>query len=169
MFCDGCGTAVQPGQAFCSRCGKQIVGPLSLMQPLPGRVQEHTHLLGLLWLAVSALNTVGGVVLYILANTLLAHLHDLGAPPEAGAASTFLRPLLSTVAIFILAKAACGFIAGWGLLQHEAWARVVSLVLAFISLFNIPFGTAVGVYTMWVLLPSRSQQEYDALVEARAA
>ena len=169
MFCDGCGTAVQPGQAFCSRCGKQIVGPTSIMQPLPGRVQEHTHLLGLLWLAVSALNTVGGAVLYILANTLFAHLNDLGAPPNADAASHFLRPLLSTIAIFIFAKAACGFIAGWGLLQREAWARVVALVLAFISLFNVPFGTAIGVYTMWVLLPARSQQEYDALVAAHAA
>ena len=29
MFCDGCGTAVQPGQTFCSRCGKQIVGPVT--------------------------------------------------------------------------------------------------------------------------------------------
>ena len=37
-------------------------------------------------------------------------------------------------------------------------------MLAFISLFlNIPIGTAIGVYTMWVLLPSQSQQEYDAL------
>ena len=36
MFCDGCGAAVQSGQAFCSKCGKQIVGPISLMQPRPG-------------------------------------------------------------------------------------------------------------------------------------
>jgi len=41
-------------------------------------------------------------------------------------------------------------------------------VLAFISLFNIPFGTVLGVYTLWALLPSQSQQEYDALVVARA-
>jgi hypothetical protein len=167
MFCDGCGGAVQPGQAFCSKCGKQIVGPISLTQPLPGRVKAHLHLLGLLWLALSAFNVVGGVVLYILANTLLAHMHEFGVPPEAP--TGFLQPLLSVVAIFILAKAAIGFIAGWGLLQREPWARVIALVLAFISLFNIPFGTAIGVYTMWVLLPSESQQQYDDLVAARAA
>jgi hypothetical protein len=165
MFCDGCGGAVQPGQAFCSKCGKQIVGPVSLMQPLPGRVKAHVHLLGPLWLAISAFNVVGGVVLYILANTLFAH--KFGMPPEVPAG--FLRPLLSVVAIFILAKAAFGFIAGWGLLHREPWARVLALVLAFISLFNVPFGTAIGVYTMWVLLPSESQQQYDDLVAARAA
>jgi hypothetical protein len=112
------------------------------------------------------MNTIGGVVLYIVANTLMAHLHEMGAPE---APTAFLRPLLSVVAIFILAKAACGFIAGWGLLQREPWARVIALVLGFLSLFNIPFGTAVGVYTLWVLLPVQSQEEYDALVAARAA
>ena len=124
-------------------------------------------MLGLFWLAFSAFNTVGAVILYVLANTLFAHMRDLGAPE---APTAFLRPLLSVVAILLLAKAALGFLAGWGLLQREKWARIVVLVLAFISLFtNIPFGTALGVYTMWVLLPSESEREYDALVEARAA
>lgn len=167
MFCDGCGNAVQAGQQFCSKCGKQIVGPVVSMQMRPGRVQGHVHMLGILWLAISAFNTLGGIVLYILANTLLAHLHEMGAPPEAP--TGFLRPLLSAVAVFILGKAACGFIAGWGLLQREPWARVVALVLGFISLFNVPFGTAVGVYTLWVLLPVQSHEEYEALVTARRA
>jgi hypothetical protein len=168
MFCDGCGTAVQPGQAFCSRCGKQIVGPVTTaLQPRRGRVRQHVHLLGILWLAISAFNAVGGVVLYIVANTIFAHAHELGVPPDAPIG--FLRPLLSVLSILILAKAACGFITGWGLLHREPWARVLATVLAFVSLFNIPFGTAVGVYTMWVLLPGQAQEEYDAMVEERAA
>ncbi len=167
MFCDGCGTAVQPGQAFCSKCGKQIVGPVSLMQRRPGRVQEHFRLVGLLWLALSAFTTIGGVILYVIANTLLVHLRRAGIE---GGPPAFLTPLLSTVAILLLAKAACGFIAGWGLLQREPWARVLVLVVAFVSLFtNIPFGTALGIYTMWVLLPAESEQEYEAMAEARAA
>jgi hypothetical protein len=165
MFCDACGTTVQAGQAFCSRCGKQIIGPVTVMQPRPGRVQGHLHLLGILWLAISAFNTIGGVVVYVIANTLFAA-HGMGTPDAPPA---FLRPLLSVIGILVLAKAACGFIAGWGLIQREPWARVVALVLGFIALFNVPFGTAVGVYTLWALLPAQSQQEYDALVVARAA
>ena len=165
MFCDGCGTPVQSGQAFCSKCGKQIVGTISTM-PVRGRVQEHVRLLAILWMAISAFNTIGAVILYVLANTLFARLNELGAPLHPG--SAFLRPLLSVIAIVLLAKAAVGFIAGWGLAQHEHWARIVALVLAFVTMItNIPFGTALGIYTMWVLLPARSEQEYDALASAK--
>lgn len=167
MFCDACGTAVQSGQTYCGKCGKQIVGPVSFAQPRPGRVQGHVRLVALFWLAFSAFNTIGAVVLYVLANTLFVHLaREQGPEPAIG----FLRPLLSVVAILLLAKAAIGFLAGWGLLQHEHWARVLALVLAFISLFtNIPFGTALGVYTLWVLLPSESEREYHALAQGQAA
>jgi hypothetical protein len=163
MFCDGCGSAVQPGQPFCSSCGKQILGPVVAMHPRRGRVQQHIHLVGIFWFAISAFNSLIGVVLYILANTLLAPGGGAGAP-------LFLRPLLSAIAVIILSGSALGFFAGWGLLHREPWARILALVLAFCVMFiNIPLGTAVGVYTMWVLLPRESEEEYDALVVSRAA
>jgi hypothetical protein len=40
------------------------------------------------------------------------------------------------------------------------------MILGFISLFNIPFGTALGIYTLWVLLPAASDEEYRALSRA---
>jgi hypothetical protein len=166
MFCDGCGASVQPGQLFCSKCGKQIIGTVS-GQITAGRVQKHSHLLAILWLALSALNVVGGLVLLILGNTLFPHIRAMGAPPEMPV--SFLVALFDTLGALVLAKAVIGFFAGWGLLQRDPWARVLLLVLAFISLINVPFGTAVGVYTLWVLLPAPSQQEYDALVAAREA
>jgi hypothetical protein len=166
MFCDGCGAPVQPGQAFCSKCGKQIVGTIAL-PPTPGRVQRHLHLLAILWLAFSAFNTLGGLFLLILGNVLFPHLHEMQDVPR-DVPTGFLTALFSTLGIIVLAKAAFGFFAGWGLLQRESWARTVTLVLAFISLFlNIPIGTAMGVYTMWVLLPASSEQEYAALVGAK--
>jgi len=163
MFCDGCGGALQPGQAFCSKCGKQIVGPIAPIRVMPGRVERHVHMLGILWLAYSAFNTLGGLILIILGRTFFPHLHEMAEVPQNMPIS-FLSALLTTIGILSLAKAALGFIAGWGLLHREPWARIWILVLAFISLFlNIPIGTAIGVYTMWVLLPLQSQQEYEGL------
>jgi len=158
MYCDACGGAIQAGQSFCGKCGKQIVGTIVTMRP--GRVQSHVRLLGIFWMSYSAFDTIGAVVLYVIANTLFAH---------AGR-SAFLRPLLSVIAILLLAKAALAFLAGWGLLQREKWARVLALVIGFVSLFtNIPIGTALGVYTIWVLMSTESEREYDALSDAKAA
>jgi hypothetical protein len=163
MFCDGCGTAVQPGQAFCAKCGKQIIGPVAVAQPFPGRVQSHVHLVGVLWFALSAFHAIAGLILLILGTTLFPHLREMNkVPPDVPVG--FLTAFFSTLGILILALCACGFMAGWGLINRAPWARMVALVLAFIVLFiDIPLGTALGVYTMWVLLPSQSGQEYDAM------
>jgi ABC-type glycerol-3-phosphate transport system permease component len=162
MFCDSCGAAVQPAQTFCNRCGKQFIGRVAVLQQPTCRVQAHTHLLGILWLAISAMNAVAGIVLCVLGSSVLVHLREMGAPAEFPAG--FLSSLFGIVGIAILVKSAFGFVAGWGLLRYQSWARVLTLVLAFIALFHVPFGTALGVYTLWVLLPAQSQQEYDTLV-----
>jgi predicted nucleic acid-binding Zn ribbon protein len=162
MFCDQCGAQLQSGQQSCTRCGKPVLGPVEYRR---NRVQEHVRLVGILWMAYSALNVVGGVVLVVVARTLfggLVHIPN-GPPPEI---TSWLRPLLTFIGGLILVKAAAGFIAGWGLLQREPWARILALVVGFISLFNIPLGTVLGIYTLWVLLPAQSDDEYQALAKA---
>src|SRR5271169_1370640 len=158
MFCDKCGAPVQADQRFCGRCGKEFAGGADVPLLQHSRVGDHIRMVGILWLALSALNAVTGVVLCILANTVFAHLHEMGAPPDVP--TGFLRSLFGTIGILILAKAAAGFLAGWGLLQRQPWARMLTIVLAFIALFHIPFGTALGIYTLWVLLPAGADAEY---------
>jgi hypothetical protein len=98
--------------------------------------------------------------LYFVANIIF----NPNTHPERPA---FLHPLLSFLALLLVMKAFAGFAAGWGLLQREPWARSVAVVLGFISLFfNVPFGTALGVYTLWVLLPSGAEQAYQEEVQS---
>ncbi len=167
MFCDKCGVEAQAGQRFCSHCGREFAGGATSSFARPGRVSEHIRLLGILWLALSALNAVGGVVLYILANTLFVRLPEMSSGPRA--ATAWLHPFLSVIAVMVLAKAAAGFLAGWGLLEREPWARMLAVVLSFLALFNIPFGTALGIYSLWVLLPAESDVEYQRQTRAAHA
>jgi hypothetical protein len=150
---------VPPDQRFCGHCGKQLAGTFPPVYASPNRVQQHVRLLGILWLALSALNAVGGLVLFTVANTVFAHMRHFGAPQNVP--PSFLSPLLSVIGCAVLFKAALGFIAGWGLLRHEPWARILTIVLSFLALFNIPFGTALGIYGLWVLLPAASEREYQ--------
>jgi len=161
MFCDQCGAQLQTGQQTCARCGKPVIGLIYRRN----RVQEHVRLLGILWLAYSAFTLLAGVALEIVSHTLFnSEIHMQGGPPPE--VSSWLGPLLTFVGILVLVKAAAGFIAGWGLLQRDEWARVVTLVVGFISLFNVPIGTALGIYTLWVLLPAQSDDDYRALPKA---
>ena len=75
----------------------------------------------------------------------------------------FIRPLLSAIAVVLMVKAAAGIAAGLGLLQRQDWGRILAIVLGAVSLINIPFGTALGIYTLWVLVSPGADKEYEAL------
>ena len=154
MFCQNCGTEVQPGQKFCRGCSRPL-GDYA-MAAQTSRLQRNLQLLGIFWIAYSAISVLGGVILVILANTLFGRMGHAGAP-------LFLQPLLTAVGAFLIVKSALGIAAGWGLMQREPWARILAVVLGFVALINLPFGTALGIYTIWVLLSPGADDEYRAM------
>jgi hypothetical protein len=160
MFCDQCGAHLQTGQGHCLRCGKVVTVSAEVAR---NRVRDHVKLVGILWIAYSALHAVVGVGVLLVAKFVILRLGANGPPPEM---MEWLRPVIAVVGWLILAKAAVGFFAGFGLLQREEWARVFALVVAFVALLNVPVGTSLGIYTLWVLMPAQSEQEYKVLSEA---
>ena len=53
-------------------------------------------------------------------------------------------------------------IAGIGLLKHRPWARILMIVVSVLNLINIPFGTLLGIYGLWVLLSWSAGPLFDA-------
>lgn len=52
-------------------------------------------------------------------------------------------------------------IGGLGLLGRKNWARVLVLIVAVFDLVNVPIGTAVAVYTFWVLLQDETRYMFE--------
>ena len=73
------------------------------------------------------------------------------------------------IGTLLLAGGALGIITGWGLLQRQSWARMPAIVFGVLSLFDFPFGTALGIYSLWVLLPAKSEEEYRQISSEVAA
>jgi hypothetical protein len=68
--------------------------------------------------------------------------------------------------VFLLAISLPGLITGIGLLKLQPWARIVGIVLSAINLINIPFGTALGIYGLWVLLNKETEQLFSGVPPA---
>jgi hypothetical protein len=151
MFCVRCGAALVPGQNFCAGCGNATgtAAPAASAAFVPqSRVSEHLRLLSILWFAMSAFRMLPGLVLVTMFGVISRFL-----PPDVPA---FVFWILEWIGFVFIAGAGVGLIAGWGLLERKPWARTLAIVLGCFSLFDVPFGTALGVYTLWVLLPAES-------------
>jgi len=65
-------------------------------------------------------------------------------------------------AMFIALLAIPSLFAGYGLLRFRPWARMLTIVLAVFELIRFPFGTILGVYSLWVLLSSEGAAQFQA-------
>lgn len=175
MFCDRCGTELATGQAFCASCGKPVqpsVGPSAAATPPPGyappaayaprgnRVAEHNRILAICWLVYSLLHLIP--MLFALSFFGIVKANMGTDVPE------FVPALIQTVMVSIAAFSAVGLFVAWGLFTWKPWGRMLAIVVGIINLINIPLGTALGIYTLWVLLSTESEQQYrEATVRAQ--
>lgn len=116
-------------------------------------MKQHIDVLGYLYIALGVLGLLVALfLLFVIAGGGLLS-GDIEAIAITGAVGT-------GIAVFIALLSLPGFLAGYGLLKRYAWARVLAIVLGALNLLNIPFGTALGVYTFWVLLNEESAAEF---------
>lgn len=177
MFCDQCGATLAPGAQFCTSCGKAIP-PVSVRppasaagqaQPSTGRVQRHITLLASLWAINGVLRLIGVIWMLIFGQFFLPFLNGMGRHgwPFGGTwPFDFMSLGIFSTAIFLGFFGILHLLLAWGLFQRQSWARVLGLILGFLALLRIPLGTALGIYTLWVLLPEHSGQEYQQLCRA---
>jgi hypothetical protein len=169
MYCSGCGQALAPGQGFCPQCGR----PVGLaVPPIPGlQYQLDTYAgkikaLSILWAVYAALALVTGIAGMAFANAFLsgrfAWMHGpwnhSPLPPE-----WVIPAALHFAWVTIVIRVALSAVAAWGLFEHAPWGRVVAIVAAILSMLKFPFGTALGIWTLVVLLGYRNSSLYDQL------
>lgn len=107
-------------------------------------LQQHVSILGWLYVVANALALATGAFVFLL-------LTGIGAATGERQALTILGVVGTSVGLLLTAIGAPGLVAGYGLLTHKPWARVLALVLGILGLVNFPVGTAVGIYAFWVL------------------
>lgn len=108
-------------------------------------MEKHVTLLGVLYIIFNLITLCAAVIIII----VFAGSAILSGDEEAAA---ILSIVGSAIVLLLLVLSVPGIIGGIGLLQKREWARILVIILAILNLFNIPLGTALGIYSFWVLL-----------------
>jgi hypothetical protein len=128
-------------------------------------MRSHLRLLGILQLTWGAIGLLLGAALLLLAVGALAiGLMDTGDRVAAGVtAFTF-----GVFAAALLLGGAANAWAGRALRRQEAAGRSAVLWLSVPNLFVLPFGTALGVYALWVLLHNEARSVFVGAAPVRS-
>lgn len=63
-----------------------------------------------------------------------------------------LRIIGNVISTFLILISIPGIVAGFGLYRRKEWARILTLILSVLAIFNFPIGTAIGIYSIWALV-----------------
>jgi hypothetical protein len=114
-------------------------------------MEQHVKVLGIL----NIVSGVLGVIVAICALLLFGGIAMIvGADGDSDAPMVMaMLGSIGVIAFVIVAvlSVPC-IIAGYGLLHYRSWAPMLTIILSAINLTNFPFGTALGIYGLWVLL-----------------
>ena len=164
MFCNSCGSPIAPEQSVCSQCGKSTTAARVAIAERT-RVAEHVHLLAILWFVMGAMWLIPATIMAVLAAVITLPMAIHGAEKIA---FVFAPGLFVLLCVVFLVSAALRFVAGWGLLKMQPWGRTFALVMAFLALIHPPLDTALGIYTLFVLLPDAAGDEYRQMSQTRS-
>ncbi len=114
-------------------------------------MEKHLKILGVLFIIRGVLSLLGGMALIFVLGSIGFLINDIRVAAILGTIGIVLG------VIFIITGVP-EIIAGWGLLIKKRWGRILGIIMGIINLFDVPLGTALGVYSLWVLFNQESEK-----------
>ncbi len=115
-------------------------------------MENHVKAVGIINIAFSVLGILVAVIIFAVLN-IVAKIPDVDEE-----AMRILQIVGVVVPWFFIVFSLPGIVGGIGLLKYQGWARILVLILSFLDLLNFPIGTAVGIYSIWVLLNKKTEK-----------
>lgn len=111
---------------------------------------------------VAALQIGLSIFNLLIAFIIFSALKLVGGFIDNPSGSTILSLIANIIAIIFIIISLPGIFAGIGLYKRKEWARVLTIILSVIELFNFPFGTAIGVFSIWVLIQNETIADFNS-------
>lgn len=117
-------------------------------------MRDHVKILGILNIVWSSIGILAGLVVLLVFGGV-AGVVGIANAQEHNNDALFVAPFMVMIGIGILTLISLlslpALIGGIGLLKYRSWARTLMIVISIFHLISVPFGTALGVYGIWVL------------------
>ncbi len=121
-------------------------------------MEQHIKILSVLFILFGVLGVVAAVAFFILGAGTAATILSSDDSPDAQVGAAWVGGCFTFVAALFGLLSIPSIIAGWGLSKHKSWSRVLTIILAVLSLPHIPVGTALGVYALVVMFNDDSKR-----------
>lgn len=118
------------------------------------KMEKHVTIVASLQVGFSALGILAAIILFVILRNVWAVVEDYEA-------RHVLHIVAAWVPLFLIVISLPGLIGGIGLFLRQGWARILSLIVAALGLLNIPIGTALGIYTIWVLVQPETTKLFN--------
>lgn len=119
---------------------------------------DFVGILYIIWGLLTVLIGVSTLALGIAAAALVTS----AAPSGSGqVAAGLAAAVFTTLAVIAILWGAAHVVVGVPLRQRRPWARLVALMLGSVDLLLLPYGTALGVYALWVLLSEEGKRLFE--------
>jgi len=182
MVCPTCGAPFDGVGSFCRQCGTRLVGPQG--PPPPGygyaapslgfppfvqaapRVQRNLQVLSALWVGLAVLRFAKGLVGMYFLRSWLSSGGGFGHHFPFGNGGPFVSALMPFTLSTTLLMTGLSLLVAYGLYLRRPWGRTIAIVMSILSMVSVfPLGTALSIYTLWVLAPAASAMEYESITD----
>ncbi len=117
-------------------------------------MEKHINVVAALQIGLSIFNLLIAFLIF----TVLKLVGGFVDEPEGGMVLSIIADVLAIVFIVISVP---GILAGLGLYKRKEWARILTLILSIIEIFSFPFGTAIGIYSIWALIQPETVSAFE--------
>jgi hypothetical protein len=123
-----------------------------------GIMRQHVTVLGIVFIVLGAMGLIGAFVVLMIFGGAAGIVGVVAQEePEAAIAIPIVGVVGLGISFIIVVMSAPNIIAGIGLVKFRPWARILGIVVSILGLMNIPIGTLVGAYGLWVLLSGETE------------
>jgi hypothetical protein len=108
-------------------------------------MEKHINIVAALQIGLSIFNLLIAFLVFTVLKLVGGFVDDANG-------ATILSLIADILAIVFIIISFPGILAGMGLYKRKEWARILTLILSVIEIFSFPFGTAIGIYSIWALI-----------------